>query len=1236
MLVSTILLVSFAILLTAVRIVAWRAPSLEQSVNNLLESTGIEVEGLKARCSGLNLIVEIDSVSGSGFTLNGVQTEIDFFKTLMRNRIALETVKISDLQFDLKRGDSGWSLGTGEQSEGGLGLFGAIGDTSTLDIQFSGSFDSQTVVESVSGFAKASTESGVRVFHLSLAQVGSPEGHGLNVHWQNQRSSVFFGDRVHTVSINANEFDVDPDLLLVDYLIPLKLSGHADLVIRNRTGKLSSTFELTSLDAEESKTSFSGQIKGHLVSNELFGEVLVSVSANADEEHSVPPIKFVHLPSLSRLQAWSTNGQLDDLVFLVQRLTQRDHALHRWVHNLSPSGTYSSFQFMLDNGVPFYRVSADQFEVQRYSGIPNLSFDQVEILGSARSLLVRPLGGNIEAVHDEVLKTPIILANVNGRALVSIQPNCVGVNVDIASSKFNTSSLRGAFGYFSDLVHGLSTTGVALDTDQLSGEQVMNLLPLNLADSVHEWVETKLVQGVSHDAKVVVFASNSELESPLRVSVEASSRLSDVAVSFHQDWPLIEEGTGTLLLTRDKISISTESAYSQGIHSNWANVELEFGSNEVKLQLLADAPTSLLEDYIESTPLHTLLNLGNTKLGTAGSIDVVADVLLPLDDREPSIDLSLTFLSTTLDIPDAGTLVENLNGQLHFTFPFEFSSTDLHGSVFGSPGTIEVHTEFSNEQNAVLHIDVSGTFAPQDFVHFTGNWVTEIMQGESDFQLNMQIPRESQRSMQFVVESNFEGMSFDLPSPFGKTADESRKSFVRMELAEITTVEFVAEELISEFYLQRGQPLSGSIGLNVPPLPYGSEDSGVLITGKMDFFDLAFGGNSNGSELGFPIHFRDLKVDRVRTGELIFESVEVDGVFSKSSVDLSISSEQVQGHVARVEGGRWAVDIDRLQIEKSDAVSEGSLTGDLVKDLPSIDLSIDTILYVHGDGDTSNFGTWYMSLDHVDDELRISNLVAEVRGLAISGGDESGLVWDLESNTTSYKGMVTSSNLEDVLPQWNYEQSVECESMTIDIDLEWEGSPLDFDLYRTRGSLVGSLDNGRFLDVGSSAGAGALRLVGLLNFSTVLQRLRLDFKDVFSKGMSFNRILFDVDLEEGVARLEEPLHIKSSGSDIFFGGTMDLNANTLSSEVVVTLPLSSSLPWYVAIATANPVALIGAYAGKKIFENQLDRMASSKYRVSGTISDPNIEFVGLFRDKIESEGADNSETNENFPEDQTQ
>lgn len=303
--------------------------------------------------------------------------------------------------------------------------------------------------------------------------------------------------------------------------------------------------------------------------------------------------------------------------------------------------------------------------------------------------------------------------------------------------------------------------------------------------------------------------------------------------------------------------------------------------------------------------------------------------------------------------------------------------------------------------------------------------------------------------------------------------------------------------------------------------------------------------------------------------------------------------------------------VDHLEFTEAESKAGDPLTPDVVEWLPNLDLSIKDFVFVETDGDTSSYGSWNMSIDVTDQELQISKLRGEAKGLSIDGG----ITWNTLNNSTSFNGSVQANELQDVLTRWDYDPNIESESFSIDAHLNWAGSPLNFDLYATQGSLVGDLKEGRFLEL--NAAGGALRIVGLLNFTRILDRLLLDFRDVFGEGTRFSRILFNVDLDQGLLRTNNPVTIKTHGSDISFAGYIDMHSEVLDMEVVVTLPVSSSIPWYVGLATGNPVAVITSLAVKKLFEGQIDQFSSSKYRVTGTIEDPKIELVGVFRDSLD-------------------
>jgi len=66
------------------------------------------------------------------------------------------------------------------------------------------------------------------------------------------------------------------------------------------------------------------------------------------------------------------------------------------------------------------------------------------------------------------------------------------------------------------------------------------------------------------------------------------------------------------------------------------------------------------------------------------------------------------------------------------------------------------------------------------------------------------------------------------------------------------------------------------------------------------------------------------------------------------------------------------------------------------------------------------------------------------------------------------------------------------------------------------------------------------------------------------------------------------------------------------------LPVGRTLPWYAAysaIAT-GPLAGAGVMIAQKVFESQIDQMSSAKYRITGSIDEPDIEFIAIFDDKV--------------------
>jgi hypothetical protein len=87
--------------------------------------------------------------------------------------------------------------------------------------------------------------------------------------------------------------------------------------------------------------------------------------------------------------------------------------------------------------------------------------------------------------------------------------------------------------------------------------------------------------------------------------------------------------------------------------------------------------------------------------------------------------------------------------------------------------------------------------------------------------------------------------------------------------------------------------------------------------------------------------------------------------------------------------------------------------------------------------------------------------------------------------------------------------------------------------------------------------------------------------------------------------------------------------------MIVTLPVSDSLPWYgVYLALANPLAGLGVLVGERVLRKPLRAFSTAKFEVKGTLDEPEVNFVGLWDRSMRENGRENNDENERVKKDQ--
>jgi len=158
---------------------------------------------------------------------------------------------------------------------------------------------------------------------------------------------------------------------------------------------------------------------------------------------------------------------------------------------------------------------------------------------------------------------------------------------------------------------------------------------------------------------------------------------------------------------------------------------------------------------------------------------------------------------------------------------------------------------------------------------------------------------------------------------------------------------------------------------------------------------------------------------------------------------------------------------------------------------------------------------------------------------------------------------------------------------------------------RLSGRIDARLRNGQFREIEGSA--QVLRVFGLLNFDSIGRRLRLDFSDLFGKGLSYDRVKGELVATDGVFVTKGPITVTGPSSDLELDGRLDMANDRIDAKLLVTLPVSNNLP-LAALIVGAPAIGGALFVVDKLLGNRVARFASVQYKVEGPWQSPQISF----------------------------
>ena len=312
-----------------------------------------------------------------------------------------------------------------------------------------------------------------------------------------------------------------------------------------------------------------------------------------------------------------------------------------------------------------------------------------------------------------------------------------------------------------------------------------------------------------------------------------------------------------------------------------------------------------------------------------------------------------------------------------------------------------------------------------------------------------------------------------------------------------------------------------------------------------------------------------------KVGKLIGFGTQLDQVSlnmkrTGSAWGLQIDSKQAVGAVRLPDSSSAPIVVTmqtiRLPAPDPKAVTDENAPDPLAsvdpRKIPALDIIIRQ-LYQGSD----LLGAWSLNIRPTSRGIKLNSLNLGLKGLLLDGsGGWEGVAG---ASNSWYQGRLGGRNLADVLKNWGFAPSVTSEDFHVNVDGRWPGSPAWIGLKRFSGTLDASLNKGQFMEVDGSA--QVLRIFGLLNFNAIGRRLRLDFSDLFGKGLSYDRVKGVLNATNGVYSTSKPILMTGPSTNLELNGTLNMVTDQVNAKLLVTLPVTNNLP-LAALLVGGPAA----------------------------------------------------------------
>ena len=766
-----------------------------------------------------------------------------------------------------------------------------------------------------------------------------------------------------------------------------------------------------------------------------------------------------------------------------------------------------------------------------------------------------------------------------------------------------------------------------------------------MGDNLVNYLQHSLRSGHINSAKVLFngalqdfpFTDNSGI-------FKVAAQLTDAKFKFDPHWPMITKLDADLQFTNNSMLITAQHGMLSGLVLNNVTAGIDNLANNARLDInakITDAPPAQLTKLMNHSPLANSVGLTLAKVQIADPISGEFSLQLPLQHVEQALAQGyVDFTNNQVHLLTPDMQFTEVNGRLSFANE-KISATNIQLNWHKLPLKLSAKTA-QKPAYFLTNILLDANWQDAQYKAFIPKKLTQYINGDVHWQgdLSLFMPSDGAFSYQLTVSSKLLATELQLPAPYAKSKNQAmpllatvngqaNQSTIDAKIGDQLTFFGVLDHQSQHFtraFLSLGDkqmllPMRGfNITVNLAQAKFtdwqrfvrdiidsvaqfpASQQPSLLakpqrITGEVGQLSLLTEQLHHVSfQLTDEPHWWQLQLNakELRSQVKFYPDLMQQGVDINADFINIPANPVVAANVAKLE--TVLVTDKNSSVQNTNTIKSAIDQDALFADIPPMKVHCSRCQYGLLDLGELNFDVARPTSDSI--VLQHFSAQRDHTQLTAQG------TWrhDKPVSKTEFTGTLKTKDVAHELEKLGFTSVIKESGATVDFDLNWQLSPFDFSIAKLNGEIATRLSEGYLADV-SDKGS---RIFSILSLQSLVRKLRLDFRDIFSDGMFYSQIKGNFHLKNGVIYTDNTKMDGAAGNLTVQGNTQLANG-ILDYRMAYKPNLTSSLPVLAWIATLNPVSIIAGYALDEVLTSKV--VSEFDFELTGSVKTPNLREV---------------------------